>query len=573
MTGFPSQPLKVFMSQTILNGLCLGLLVSQAQAQLPLLDASPRVVPLAPALAGTTGFPDIFETISADIDGSVDQDVISRFDGGLLVSMNVVLSNTTLRIDMPITGLVKGPVSVDRDVLIVSGPAGLSALEFDYTELTQQLSYLNPTVTDLGARNLSQLAYVTSSSTEPNFIIGVASNGTSLVRLDESSGIVGGFVIDPVFTVTTNGTIFDLCVLDFDGDGEPDVAMATSWGLEVVDHQGAAVFSHALAKASGSIAPVHSGAQVGVAWAMPSVGAGSELQFFTNTGYLGVLGLGPGSVASLTSGDFDASGGSDGFSDLVICFSDSSRVLVAANVAGMFSAANTMFLLNGFSAAMGNQTNALIADLDGDGAVDFAWPDRANQTLSVFYNHLWTGHEHTKPGVKYLSGGDPGILGFRYSPPPELTAHFPSDANGFLIRTYNQFDSPTGSWLAPGMVETGPFFTSRTDLMGTNLKVANDTFPLLPAGLWGLPLDEFVTYVEFRYVTIAPNNRTTKKFPPFRFVVHQDGNQDQIAYLLAENPGAELFHEDLIGNGDQGGVGGIRPPDIPPPPVVVNPGP
>lgn len=535
----------------------MTLLGSVSHAQLPTFDGPPGSQLLQDVMPGLPGQSPYRQVVAADIDGNLDKDIIYVIDTGLIVNLNVAISTIHFRVDIPCNDVAARKTASGKDELILAGPNGLIILDF---EISQGGAIRSWTSRHLDTPETADMRAITSCSlvTHGNQdLLGIQSDGQTLVALLEYIPAPSGYLIYPGFSPMTTGTAWDVEAVDRDGNGTLEVGALTSDGLEFFDATGTGIGTFGFASPTGALCRVTGGANDQLAWVRPGTGGDMELYMATSQGLGTPVNLGNVSIVAAETGDLDA----DGDTDLALSLADSTQLLILENENGSFNLSSLRALSNGRSSSSNNVASPLLADLDGDGHTDVAWADLNSQTLEVFYNDDWDGYENTLPYIDYLDFGIDNLLvwDFEASRPPGDS--IPADVEYLQVRVFHQYPNeidgmnPDG-WSPPQFVSAVP---TGTHFAKTNYPYPSITIPYVPDDP---EHHAYITYLEARFIVFGNGEyNIAKKYPPLFIAFTETENQPAIDYLTGWWPNIEILIRQIGNDEKAGGSGSNHPPN------------
>lgn len=529
--------------------LLLPLLAGLAQAQLPTFSDSSNSISLSQVMAGFPLGTPYHSAVAADLDGNLDPEVVYRVEGGLIVCMNVAVSTSCFRVSIPCNDFVARPTDDGRSELILAGPDGLIVLDFRFDFQAQTVSLIRTDLVDPAVADLRTLSGTALSSANGRDLLGISSDGQSLVALLKDVNAPTGYSIFAPFNPTTQGTAWDVRAIDRDGNNSYEVAAITTAGLEFFGVGGNSIKVYGHTALSGAICELDVGLGQTICWMRPKSATEFELVTADSISSTHQVDLGQVEIVAAATGDLDA----DGDEDLAVSVKDSSKLLLFEHLGGgSFQGSSPRTVLNGHGSSANNVASPLLSDFDGDGEKDLAWADLNTQTLDIFYNSNWDGFDYLLPQVYYLDFEITNEVTWTFSKYQEYSQR-PADATDIQVRVYHQYPDGTTLWDPPQFanpVPIGPFFAST---YGHAPKI---TVPYThPAN----PSTDFATYLEARYVVLDGNRKVLKKYPPIFIVFADKTNQGALDYLQSLWGHVQIFIRE-IGNGEKtGGQSGIPP--------------
>jgi hypothetical protein len=220
--------------------------------------------------------------------------------------------------------------------------------------------------------------------------VGVASDKVSVIALfATSSGYESGSA-----TITLQGNAKDLAVVDWDGDGDKEIAFRTVAGLEVWDVNGTSLLTIANATTAGALCtlPMQGATKQRLAW-ITTNGSNQELRILGDGVTTQVIDFGAGfGAAGMNAADHNL----DGQADLYVTTTASHYVKVfrvdpSSNpfVSAMPSEQIPyQHELANSTPAPGMKTSPLVADFDHDGDADLVLP--VDRTATGVTRHVET---------------------------------------------------------------------------------------------------------------------------------------------------------------------------------------
>ena len=447
---------------------------------------------------------------------------------------------------------------------MVAGPAGVYSVDFGYYAATNQIYWSRELYEGPG---LSGLKHLTVANLGQPGVCGVAADGVSILSMVEDSTVPGDYSLDSGFSATTQGTVLDLCTIDFDLDGKTEVVAATTWGLEIFGWDGQATSSFAFSAVKGSLSKILKQEAPQVAW-VRGTGSETSLILARPTGLSPMTFLGTQVVSSITSADIGPNGAPDGDDDLLLSFRNTTQVTLLENQNGAFLAGNSLTLSSGKPAGLNNFAAPILADLDGDGNSDVAWVDRKNQTLEVFFDRNWAGYENLIPEIDYVDFKNDDTIYFLHKAKDGLASNIPHMVTATEVRVTWQGESVESGWFPPLLAQPSPYVV--TYAPSPNNGHPSVTFAEFPSSVVNEELRGGVQFVEARFIEVH-GTTILKKYPPLFFAMCANSDEDSIQYALSLSGSAQLLDISQFGNGEQTGVGQIPPPPTVPeaPPVLI----
>ncbi|MCR9245266.1 MAG: hypothetical protein NXI31_09555 [bacterium] len=267
-----------------------------------------------------------------------------------------------------------------HDAVVLGGENGLQIWRFDF---------------DIGSWNLEQVGgpewngveRIDTHPADPDVIYGVDDLG--VVRFAEFDPVSGEFENAGSFTVS--GTPIDLACIDWNGDGQSDVAVLTSTGLTVRDRANTQLGHINDPNGSGSITRVRNTVGVGdtgvyedrVAWLIPNPGGNPDLLTY-GPATVAVIPL-PEPFVAVGAGDWS----NDHDEDIVLATGTNNDVSVLLNLAdGLPAAPFVVSVTTGVRVAVAAadpfrpdaKCTPVIADFDADGDSDLWMPIEPDDT-------------------------------------------------------------------------------------------------------------------------------------------------------------------------------------------------
>ncbi len=259
-----------------------------------------------------------------------------------------------------------------RNVEVVTGPS----------------PYLNLVITDLDGDGKPDLAVPDRTG-----------GAVSLLRNLSATGPLTGGSFAPLFSLNTGVNLYEMAVADFDGDGQPDLAVVSSSSKTVsifrnasttnFSFAGRADFATGANPVSVAAGDLDGDGKMDLVVANYDSGTVSVLRnlsvpgsLTTNSFAAGVdlpAGLHPVSVAIA---DLDG----DGRRDIVVANDSGGTLAVLLNLSSPGALTSNSFAAKFDVATGGNAFGFAVADLNGDGRPDLVVPNKANATVGIFQN-------------------------------------------------------------------------------------------------------------------------------------------------------------------------------------------
>lgn len=542
-----------------ISALAVGaVLVGPASAEFTTFPANPRTLQVQAVLPGLPPGTLYAEIASGDLDGNLDPDVVYQAGDDVVVCLNVSTSSSCFLLDHRSVNdfaILRNP---DHDaVLVLADDVGVHVIEFTYRHQIPLVTWSETSMLSPALADLSSIGSANLDGVGGDDILGVSSNGQSLVALLSDPNTASGLVHFNLVSPQTLGTAWDAIRVDTNQDGIAEIAVVTSAGLEFFGINGQSLGFHAYPQAVGAIARLRTDTDEWVLWARPLSGGGTELAVVDPTSTFSTFSLPQHVVVAMDSGDLDA----DGDDDLALTSTNASELLILENLDGTFDLSGSRTFSNGATPTTANDARPLVADLDLDSQQDLAWADWSTGTLEFVFNNQSELHTDQVPEIDYLDldAGTDVVWDFT------ATYHhwtIPLDVTHLQVRVWNQIPNATTGWAPPELVPIKPFATVFAPVVP--FAQNSITFPLEGPAVTPALGENYVTYVEGRFL-VKQGNTVVKKYPPARFALFQE-DQTEIETYLRDLFSPMILTIGDIGNGDKDATGGYPPPPNPPTP-------
>lgn len=330
-----------------------------------------------------------------------------------------------------------------HDALVLVGPPGLRIWRWVDDIAGQSLTSVSGVVWPSVQR-------IATHPTDTNVIYGLTYNSRIAIAESDSAGFATSATTWPL----PGGSPLAVVAVDWNKDGDADVAALTTDGLYVYERDGTSLASVAHQAASGDITLVRTSANETVAWLRPAAAGGSELAVHGNAVASTITLDDDDEFVAISAGDWTG----DGYDEVVVSTDRNKDVSILINLSAsqpqqpfaFYGSTGVRVAIAAADASrVANSCAAAVGDFDGDGDTDIFAPVEKNSSEGGDSRVILAdSKQFFRPGVT----GDPPLIEeplIQFTPPgfvpgdttttppvpAQLTVRFHAEVGGNITHT------------------------------------------------------------------------------------------------------------------------------------------